>query len=154
MLNAARGSELDALGTIWSKNANAVERGYADAAAFHGVHSHLALPAAKPDDYAVGAWMRRPRKAEKLTKDQIVMLTALDELGLLTGLEPLLPPDARLPRGRRHGCRCSSPLLRGTCGCPAWWAGGRLGRAVVAGVWGGGLFPMRRYPGFLVRRPA
>ncbi|AXI76111.1 DEAD/DEAH box helicase [Peterkaempfera bronchialis] len=81
LLDAARVSELDALGMIWSKNANAWERGYAYAAAFHRQHGHLAIPAtAKLDDYAVGAWMRRQRKAASLTTDQVAKLDALDEL--------------------------------------------------------------------------
>ncbi|MEE1783094.1 Helicase associated domain protein [Streptomyces sp. SP17BM10] len=81
LLDAARISELDALGMIWSKNANAWERGYAYAAAFHHQHGHLAIPAtAKLDDYAVGAWMRRQRKADNLTTDQAAKLDALDEL--------------------------------------------------------------------------
>ncbi|WP_195911311.1 DEAD/DEAH box helicase [Streptomyces kaniharaensis] len=81
LLDAARVSELDALGMIWSKNANAWERGYAYAAAFHHQHGHLAIPAtAKLDDYAVGAWMRRQRKAAGLTAVQAAKLDALDEL--------------------------------------------------------------------------
>ncbi|WP_153466812.1 DEAD/DEAH box helicase [Streptomyces kaniharaensis] len=81
LLDPARVSELDALGMIWSKNANAWERGYAYAAAFHHQHGHLAIPATeKLDDYAVGAWMRRQRKADNLTKDQTAKLDALDEL--------------------------------------------------------------------------
>ncbi|MEV6212559.1 Helicase associated domain protein [Kitasatospora sp. NPDC051914] len=81
LLDAARVSELDTLGMIWSKNAGAWERGYAYAAAFHHQHGHLAIPAtAKLDDYAVGAWMRRQRKAAGLTKDQVAKLDALDEL--------------------------------------------------------------------------
>ncbi|WP_329574941.1 Helicase associated domain protein [Kitasatospora sp. NBC_01250] len=81
LLDAARISELDALGMIWSKNANAWERGAAYAAAFHHQHGHLAIPAtAKLDDYAVGAWMRRQRKADNLTTDQVAKLDALDEL--------------------------------------------------------------------------
>ncbi|MGW2871294.1 Helicase associated domain protein [Kitasatospora sp. NPDC001225] len=81
LLDAARVSELDALGMIWSKNANAWVRGAAYAAAFHRRHGHLAIPAtAKLDDYAVGAWMRRQRKADNLTGDQAAKLDALDEL--------------------------------------------------------------------------
>lgn len=81
LLDAARVFELDALGMIWSKNANAWERGYAYAAAFHHQHGHLAIPAtAKLDDYAVGAWMRRQRRAAGLTGDQVAKLAVLDEL--------------------------------------------------------------------------
>ncbi|MFF2045563.1 Helicase associated domain protein [Kitasatospora sp. NPDC058170] len=81
LLDPARVSELDALGMIWSKSANAWERGAAYAAAFHHQHGHLAVPAtAKLDDYAVGAWMRRQRKADNLTPDQVAKLDALDEL--------------------------------------------------------------------------
>ncbi|MBD0692582.1 hypothetical protein BG452_10925 [Streptomyces sp. CBMA123] len=81
LLDPARISELDALGMIWSKHANAWERGHAYAAAFHHQHGHLAIPAtAKLDDYAVGAWMRRQRKAAGLTADQVAKLDALDEL--------------------------------------------------------------------------
>ncbi|MFB7382676.1 helicase associated domain-containing protein, partial [Kitasatospora purpeofusca] len=81
LLDPARVSELDAVGMIWSKNANAWERGHAYAAAFHHQHGHLAIPAtAKLDGYAVGAWMRRQRKAAGLTKDQAAKLDALDEL--------------------------------------------------------------------------
>ncbi|MER5349422.1 Helicase associated domain protein [Kitasatospora sp. NPDC002551] len=81
LLDAARVSELDALGMIWSKNTNAWERGYAYAAAFHRGHGHLAIPAtARLDDYAVGAWMRRQRKATGLTADQTAKLDGLDEL--------------------------------------------------------------------------
>nr|WP_179419870.1 helicase associated domain-containing protein [Streptomyces sp. TLI_235] len=107
LLDAARVSELGALGIIWSKNANAWERGYAYARAFHQRHGHLAIPAtAKLDDYAVGAWMRRQRKAGSLTKGQTAELDALDELW---PLEPLLPPPARLPRRRRHSGRRGEP---------------------------------------------
>ncbi|MFJ9775957.1 Helicase associated domain protein [Kitasatospora sp. NPDC101157] len=81
LLDPARVLELDALGMIWSKHAGAWERGYAYAAAFHHQHGHLAIPAtAKLDGYAVGAWMRRQRKAAGLTTDQIAKLDALDEL--------------------------------------------------------------------------
>jgi hypothetical protein len=81
LLDPVRVGELDALGMIWSKNANAWERGYAYAAAFHHQHGHLAIPAtAKLDDYAVGAWMRRQRKAGSLTTDQAAKLEALDGL--------------------------------------------------------------------------
>ncbi|MEU4119055.1 Helicase associated domain protein [Kitasatospora sp. NPDC028055] len=81
LLDASRVSELDALGMIWSKNANAWERGAAYAAAFHRAHGHLAIPAtAKLDDYAVGAWMRRQRKSDNLTTEQAAKLDALDEL--------------------------------------------------------------------------
>lgn len=81
LLDPARVGELDALGMIWSKNANAWERGYAYATAFHHQHGHLAVPAtAKLDDYAVGAWMRRQRKAGNLTPEQTAKPAALDEL--------------------------------------------------------------------------
>ncbi|GAB2749792.1 helicase associated domain-containing protein [Kitasatospora kifunensis] len=81
LLDPARVSELDALGMIWSKNANAWERGAAYAAAFHRRHGHLAVPAtAKLDEYEVGAWMRRQRKADNLNPDQVARLDALDEL--------------------------------------------------------------------------
>ncbi|MFD9123579.1 Helicase associated domain protein [Kitasatospora sp. NPDC059571] len=81
LLDPARVSELDALGMIWSKNANAWERGYAYARAFQHQHGHLAIPATtKLDDYAVGAWMRRQRKAMGLTPDQAAKLDGLDEL--------------------------------------------------------------------------
>ncbi|MFE4516741.1 helicase associated domain-containing protein [Kitasatospora sp. NPDC056783] len=81
LLDPARVSELDALGMIWSKNAGAWERGYAYAQAFHHRHGHLAIPAtAKLDDYAVGAWMRRQRKAANLTPGQVARLDALDDL--------------------------------------------------------------------------
>ncbi|MGW4380941.1 Helicase associated domain protein [Kitasatospora sp. NPDC004531] len=81
LLDPARVSELDALGMIWSKNAGAWERGAAYAAAFHRRHGHLAIPATtRLDDYAVGAWMRRQRKAENLTTDQLAKLDGLDEL--------------------------------------------------------------------------
>nr|WP_317621198.1 helicase associated domain-containing protein [Streptomyces sp. CBMA123] len=51
------------------------------AAAFHHQHGHLAIPAtAKLDDYAVGAWMRRQRKVDNLTTEQVAKLDALDEL--------------------------------------------------------------------------
>ncbi len=69
---------------IWFKLANAWERGAAYAAAFHSRHGHLAIPATvKLDDYAVGARMRRQRKAENFTKDQVAKLDGLDELGRL-----------------------------------------------------------------------
>ncbi|MEU9045612.1 MULTISPECIES: Helicase associated domain protein [unclassified Kitasatospora] len=81
LLDPARVSELEALGMIWSKNANAWERGHAYARAYQRQHGHLAIPAtAKLDDYAVGAWMRRQRRAENLTEEQAAKLDALDEL--------------------------------------------------------------------------
>ncbi|MFE3881270.1 helicase associated domain-containing protein [Kitasatospora sp. NPDC059146] len=52
------------------------------AAAFHHQHGHLAVPAAaKLDDYAVGAWMRRQRKADNLTTDQVPSSTAWTSCG-------------------------------------------------------------------------
>ncbi|WBP91291.1 DEAD/DEAH box helicase [Kitasatospora cathayae] len=81
LLDAARVSELYALGMIWSKHANARERGYAYARAWAAHHGHLAIPSTeKLDGYAVGAWMRRQRKAEALGADQAAKLDALDEL--------------------------------------------------------------------------
>ncbi|MER6301602.1 Helicase associated domain protein [Kitasatospora sp. NPDC001539] len=81
LLDPARINELDALGMIWSKHANAWERGYAYARAWAAHHGHLAIPATeKLDGYAVGAWMRRQRKAEALTPQQVAKLDALDEL--------------------------------------------------------------------------
>ncbi|MEU9048627.1 MULTISPECIES: helicase associated domain-containing protein [unclassified Kitasatospora] len=81
LLDPARVSELDALGMIWSKHANAWERGHAYARAWAAHHGHLAIPATeKLDGYAVGAWMRRQRKAENLGADQVAKLDALDEL--------------------------------------------------------------------------
>ncbi|MFD8708175.1 helicase associated domain-containing protein [Kitasatospora sp. NPDC059648] len=66
---------------IWSKHAGAWERGYACARAWAAHHGHLAVPAAeKLDGYAVGAWMRRQRRAENLAADQAAKLDALDEL--------------------------------------------------------------------------
>ncbi|MFE3878035.1 helicase associated domain-containing protein [Kitasatospora sp. NPDC059146] len=66
---------------IWSKHANAWERGHAYARAWAGRHGHLAIPAtAKLDDYAVGAWMRRQRKAAGLASVQAAELDGLDEL--------------------------------------------------------------------------
>ncbi|MEV7603528.1 helicase associated domain-containing protein [Kitasatospora sp. NPDC089797] len=81
LLDPARVSELDALGMIWSKNANAWERGHAYAWAWAARHGHLAVPATeKLDGYAVGAWTRRQRKAAGLTADQVAKLDGLDEL--------------------------------------------------------------------------
>ncbi|MFD8708289.1 Helicase associated domain protein [Kitasatospora sp. NPDC059648] len=79
--DAARVSELAALGMIWSKHAGAWERGPAYARAWAAHHGHLAIPATeKLDGYAVGAWMHRQRKAENLGADQTAELDALDEL--------------------------------------------------------------------------
>ncbi|MBB4928105.1 helicase associated domain-containing protein [Kitasatospora kifunensis] len=64
-------------------NPRAVEwqRMHAVAAVFHLQHGHLAVPAtAKLDDYAVGAWMRRQRKADNLNPGQVAKLDALDGL--------------------------------------------------------------------------
>ncbi|MFE3878033.1 Helicase associated domain protein [Kitasatospora sp. NPDC059146] len=81
LLDAARVSELEALGMIWSKHANAWERGHAYARAWAARHGHLAIPATeKLDGYAVGAWMRRQRRADNLTPDQSGALDGLDEL--------------------------------------------------------------------------
>ncbi|MFI8456641.1 Helicase associated domain protein [Kitasatospora sp. NPDC085464] len=81
LLDPARVSELDALGMIWSKHAGAWERGYAYARAFQHRHGHLAIPAtAKLDGYAVGAWMRRQRRAENLAGELGAKLDALDGL--------------------------------------------------------------------------
>ncbi|WP_051830403.1 DEAD/DEAH box helicase [Streptomyces novaecaesareae] len=81
LLDPARVSELEALGMIWSKNANAWERGHAYAKAWAALHGHLAIPTAeKLDGYAVGAWMRRQRRADNLTPDQTAKLDGLDEL--------------------------------------------------------------------------
>ncbi|WP_404871010.1 helicase associated domain-containing protein (plasmid) [Kitasatospora griseola] len=72
---------LDGHGSDWGQRGTDWEGGYAYAKAFHRRHGHLAIPAtAKLDDYAVGAWMRRQRKAENLTADQVAKLDVLDEL--------------------------------------------------------------------------
>ncbi|MER7585227.1 Helicase associated domain protein [Kitasatospora sp. NPDC097691] len=81
LLDAARVSELDAPGMIWDMHANAWGRGHAYAKAWAARHGHLAIPAAeKLDGYAVGAWMRRQRRAENLTGEQAAKLDVLDEL--------------------------------------------------------------------------
>ncbi|GAA0699032.1 DEAD/DEAH box helicase [Kitasatospora atroaurantiaca] len=81
LLDAARVSELDALGMIWDKHGHAWERGYAYARAIAARTGHLAIPAAeKLDGYAVGAWVGRQRKNPKLTARQDAALTALDAL--------------------------------------------------------------------------
>ncbi|MGV9269554.1 Helicase associated domain protein [Kitasatospora sp. NPDC003701] len=125
LLDPARVSELDALGMIWSKNANAWERGAAYAAAFHHQHGHLAIPAtAKLDDYAVGAWMRRQRKADNLTKDQTVKLNALDELWRLE------------PDWNRSYRRLLSYLAAGgTLDGPVNRTGGEVDPAFRPGTW-------------------
>ncbi|MFF3116171.1 helicase associated domain-containing protein [Kitasatospora sp. NPDC057904] len=85
-LAPARITELDALGMIWSKNAGAWERGHAYARAWAARTGHLAIPAKETlDGYAVGAWMRRQRKAGGLTDHQH---HALDVLDTLWQLEP------------------------------------------------------------------
>ncbi|MFD9691535.1 helicase associated domain-containing protein [Kitasatospora sp. NPDC059088] len=80
-LALARITELDALGMIWSKNAGAWERGHAYARAWAARTGHLAIPVkATLDGYAIGAWMRRQRKAAGLTDHQHHALDALDPL--------------------------------------------------------------------------
>ncbi|MFI9328922.1 helicase associated domain-containing protein [Kitasatospora sp. NPDC052868] len=80
-LDAARTSELDRLGMIWSRHDNAWERGLAHARAFAARTGHLAIPAQyKLDGYMVGAWMGRQRKAVNLTKSQRRALDCLDPL--------------------------------------------------------------------------
>ncbi|MQS17921.1 DEAD/DEAH box helicase [Streptomyces kaniharaensis] len=125
LLDAARVNELDALGMIWSKNANAWERGAAYAAAFHHQHGHLAIPAtAKLDDYAVGAWMRRQRKADNLTDDQVAKLDALDELWRLE-------PDWNRSYRRLLAYRAAGGTLDG----PANRTGGEADPAFRPGTW-------------------
>lgn len=80
-LAPARITELDGLGMIWSKNAGAWERGHAYARAWAARTGHLAIPVKETlDGYAVGAWMRRQRKADNLTGHQHQALDALDPL--------------------------------------------------------------------------
>ncbi|MFE7524635.1 Helicase associated domain protein [Kitasatospora sp. NPDC057542] len=125
LLDPARVSELDALGMIWSKNANAWERGYAYAAAFHRQHGHLAIPAtAKLDDYAVGAWMRRQRKADNLNPDQVAKLDALDELWRLE-------PDWNRSYRRLLAYLAAGGTLTG----PANRTGGEADPAFRPGTW-------------------
>ncbi|WP_344641182.1 helicase associated domain-containing protein [Kitasatospora cystarginea] len=125
LLDAARVSELDALGMIWSKSANAWERGAAYARAFHHQHGHLAIPATvKLDDYAVGAWMRRQRKAENLTKDQVAKLDALDELWRLE-------PDWN----RSYRRLLAYLAVGGTLDGPANRTGGEADPAFRPGAW-------------------
>ncbi|MFJ9846119.1 helicase associated domain-containing protein [Kitasatospora sp. NPDC101155] len=125
LLDAARVSELDALGMIWSKLANAWERGYAYAKAFHHQHGHLAIPAtAKLDDYAVGAWMRRQRKTENLTTDQATKLDALDEPWRLE-------PDWNRSYRRLLAYLAAGGTLTG----PANRTGGEADPAFRPGIW-------------------
>ncbi|MGW4384436.1 helicase associated domain-containing protein [Kitasatospora sp. NPDC004531] len=125
VLDAARVSELDALGMIWSKNAGAWERGAAYAKAFHRRHGHLAIPATtRLDDYAVGAWMRRQRKAAGLTKDQVAELDALDELWRLE-------PDWNRSYRRLLACLAAGGALDG----PANRTGGADDPTFRPGAW-------------------
>ncbi|MFJ9521832.1 Helicase associated domain protein [Kitasatospora sp. NPDC101801] len=75
-------SELEAIGMIWSKRANAWERGYAYALRFHHRHGHLAMPVGhRTDGYGDGQWMRRQRvSADALTDAQRAQLDDLDPL--------------------------------------------------------------------------
>ncbi|MFE0457789.1 Helicase associated domain protein [Kitasatospora sp. NPDC058965] len=80
-LNPARKSELDAIGMIWSKTAQAWERGLAYAKAYHHFHADLAIPSRETlDDYNVGRWMHRQRNDPDLTAEQQAALDALDPL--------------------------------------------------------------------------
>ncbi|WP_405000856.1 helicase associated domain-containing protein [Kitasatospora cathayae] len=107
LLDAARVSELDALGMIWSKHANAGERGYAYARAWAAHHGHLAIPSTeKLDGYAVGAvdappaQGRGPRRRPGGEAGRAGRAVAPE-----AGLEPLLPAPARLVRA------CGGPVV-------------------------------------------
>ncbi|MER6299830.1 helicase associated domain-containing protein [Kitasatospora sp. NPDC001539] len=125
LLDPARINELDALGMIWSKHANAWERGYAYARAWSAHHGHLAIPATeKLDGYAVGAWMRRQCKAETLTKGQVAKLDALDELWRLE-------PDWN----RSYRRLLAYLAARGTLTGPANRTGGEADPTFRPGTW-------------------
>ncbi|MFD8707072.1 helicase associated domain-containing protein [Kitasatospora sp. NPDC059648] len=111
LLDPARISELDALGMICSKNANAWERGYAYAAAFRHQHGHLAIPAtAKLDRLCRGrvdapsAQGRQPHRRPEREAGRAGRAVAPG-----AGLEPLPPPPARLPQRRRSPRRPGEP---------------------------------------------
>ncbi|MFB7375807.1 Helicase associated domain protein [Kitasatospora purpeofusca] len=78
----ARKTELDEIGMIWSKHANAWERGLAYALVFHRQEGHLAIPSTHTiDGYKVGAWMGRQRlDPDALTAHQRARLDKLDPL--------------------------------------------------------------------------
>ncbi|MFD5616484.1 Helicase associated domain protein [Kitasatospora sp. NPDC127060] len=81
-MDPARRTELDAIGMIWSKRANAWDRGMAYALLFHRRYGHLAMPVGhRTDDFADGMWMRRQREnPDALTDEQRSRLDALDPL--------------------------------------------------------------------------
>lgn len=79
-LDAARVSELDAIGMIWDKHAHAWVRGAAYAKAFREIHGHLAAKFTEQlDAYNVGRWLVRQRQAD-LTPQQAKLLDELDPL--------------------------------------------------------------------------
>ncbi|MFD7451820.1 helicase associated domain-containing protein [Kitasatospora sp. NPDC059827] len=125
LLDPVRVSELEALGMIWSKHANAWERGHAYARAWAGRHGHLAIPAAeKLDGYAVGAWMRRQRKAGGLAS---VQASALDGLDGLWRLEP--------DWNRSYRRLLAYLAVGGTLDDPANRTGGEADPAFRPGTW-------------------
>ncbi|MFG2844240.1 Helicase associated domain protein [Kitasatospora sp. NPDC048296] len=81
-MDPARRSELDSIGMIWDKRANAWDRGMAYALAFHRKHGHLAMPTDhRTGAFADGQWMRRQRKnPDALTAEQRSRLDNLDPL--------------------------------------------------------------------------
>ncbi|MEV7122236.1 DEAD/DEAH box helicase [Kitasatospora griseola] len=81
-LDAVRESELNALGMIWSKHANAWERGLAYAIRYRHRHGDLAMPVDHTTDgYSDGKWMGRQRtNADGLTPEQHGRLDDLDPL--------------------------------------------------------------------------
>ncbi|MFE5584108.1 helicase associated domain-containing protein [Kitasatospora sp. NPDC056531] len=102
---------------IWSKNANAWERGAAYARAFHRRHGHLAIPAAvKLDDYTVGAWMSRRRKADNLNPDQMAKLDAWTSCGAWsrTGTAPAAVCSSTSPPAAPSMARRTVPAARRT----------------------------------------
>ncbi|WP_051710304.1 DEAD/DEAH box helicase [Streptomyces sp. NRRL S-350] len=80
-LDAARVSELNAIGMIWDKHAHAWARGAAYATAYQKTHDHLAAKTKEQlDGYNIGRWLERQRKADNLTPEQNALLDALDPL--------------------------------------------------------------------------
>ncbi|MGW5657811.1 Helicase associated domain protein [Streptomyces humi] len=135
-LEAARVTELEALGMVWSVQASAWEAGLAVARAYADAHGHLLPPTtAIWEDFPIGTFMKNARAAARRTAENAER-RANGETGV--------PYTGELPESRMAALADIDPGW-----CPAWeisWQ--RTFRLMLAHVKAGGTLPAG--PGQLV----
>ncbi|GGN45753.1 Helicase associated domain protein [Streptomyces fuscichromogenes] len=130
-LEAARVTELETLGMVWSVQASAWEAGLSVARAYTDAHGHLLPPATAVfggDSFPIGTWLKNQRAAARRTAENAER-RARGESGV--------PHTGELAEARMEALADLDPGW-----CPAWEIGWQRGyRLALAHVKAGGALP-------------